>query len=191
MMKKSFLAVLSFAIIHAAVSLHAAGVTIPAGTEITVNLIDGINSDYTGAGERFRASIDDPVVVGNKVVIPRGANATVQVVKVEHAGTIKGSEAISVRLYDITVRGTRYDVASDYAQIKGEGKGEKTAKRSAGLGIAGALVGAVAGGGKGAAIGASIGAGSGLVYSAAKGSRLQIPPESRLAFVLRAPLPLK
>jgi hypothetical protein len=35
--------------------------------------------------ERFRASVDDPVIIGDRVVIPRNADATVQVVKVEQA----------------------------------------------------------------------------------------------------------
>jgi len=170
---------------------HAEPITVPAGTEIIVNMVDGINSDYTGAGERFRAKVDDPVVVGNVVAIPRGADATVQVVTVTHAGTIKGSEAISIKLYNVTIKGKSYDVASDYAQVKGPSKGDKTAKRTAGLGVAGALLGAVAGGGKGAAIGATVGASGGLAYSAAKGTKLQIPPESRLTFVLRAPVSLK
>ena len=51
-------------------------------------MIDSINSDITGEGERFRASIDDPIVVGGEVVIPRNADATVQVVKVAQSGTL-------------------------------------------------------------------------------------------------------
>lgn len=191
MLRKSILAILFLGAISTTGVAIAASVVVPDGTAITVNMIDGINTDYTGAGERFRAQIDDPVVVNNQVVIPRGTPATVQVVTVQHAGSLKGSEGVSVRLYDITLRGKRYDVASDYAQVTGAGKGEKTAKRTVGLGVAGALVGALAGGGKGAAIGATVGASGGLIYSASKGSRLQIPPETRLMFVLRAPLPLK
>lgn len=187
---KRLLSALSLVVILSATISAAAGITVPAGTEVTVELLDGINSDTTGAGERFRATVDDPVVVGDKVAIPRGTAATVQVVTVQHAGTLKGSEAVSVKLYDVVLRGKSYDVASDYAQVKGAGKGEKTAARTTGLGLAGAVVGAIAGGGKGAAIGASVGAGTGLAYSAAKGSKLQIPPGSRLTFVLRAPLPL-
>ena len=62
------------------------GVTVPAGTLITVRTIDSIDTDVTGAGERFRASIDDPVVVNGQVVIPRGADATIQVIRVEQVG---------------------------------------------------------------------------------------------------------
>src|SRR5690242_5787488 len=40
-------------------------VVIPAGTVITVRAIDNIDSTQTKAGAKYRASIDDPVVVGN------------------------------------------------------------------------------------------------------------------------------
>ena len=81
--------------------------TVPAGTEIVVRLIDGIDSTKTGAGERFRASIDDPVVVGDRVVIPRNADASVQIVKAE-----KSSE-LSIKLYDVVVNGRTIDVVSN------------------------------------------------------------------------------
>src|SRR5277367_1002649 len=159
--------------------------TVPAGTEIVVRLIDGIDSTKTGAGERFRASIDDPVIVGDRVVIPRDADATVQIVKAE-----KSSE-LSIKLYDVTVNGRNFDVVSNYAQVKAPGKGSKYAKRSIGLGALGAAIGGIAGGGKGAAIGALSGAGLGAVTVAASGSKDQLPPETRLSFQLRAALPLR
>jgi hypothetical protein len=160
-------------------------VTVPSGTEIVVRLIDGIDSTKTGLGERFRASIDDPVVVGDRVVIPRNADASVQIVKAE-----KSSE-LFVKLYDVTVNGKSYDVVSNYAQLKAPGKGSSYAKRTVGLGALGAAIGGIAGGGKGAAIGAVSGAGLGAVTVAAKGSKVQLPSESRLSFQLRAALPLK
>jgi len=158
--------------------------TVPAGTEIVVRLIDGIDSTKTGAGERFRASIDDPVVVGDRVVIPRNADATVQIVKAE-----KSSE-LSIKLYDVTLNGRSFDVVSNYAQVKAPGKGSKYAKRSIGLGALGAVIGGIAGGGKGAAIGALSGGGLGAVTVAASGSKVQLPTETRLSFELRAPLRL-
>jgi hypothetical protein len=171
-----------------AVLLLAAGITtaqtVPSGTEIVVRLIDGIDSTKTGAGERFRASIDDPVILGDRVVIPRNADATVQVVKAD-----KTSE-LSIKLYDVTVNGRSFDVVSNYAQVKAPAKGSKYAKRSVGLGALGAAVGGIAGGGKGAAIGAVSGAGLGAATVAASGSKVQLPTETRLSFELRAPLPL-
>jgi len=156
--------------------------TVPAGTEIVVRLIDGIDSTKTGAGERFRASVDDPVVVGDRVVIPRNADASVQIVKAE-----KSSE-LSIKLYDVVVNSRTLDVVSNYAQVKAPSKGGKYAKRSVGLGALGAVVGGVAGGGKGAAIGAASGGALGAVTVAASGSKIQLPTETRLSFQLRAPL---
>jgi hypothetical protein len=158
--------------------------TLPAGTEIVVRLIDGIDSTKTGPGERFRASVDDPVILGDRVVIPRDADATVQIVKAETSGEL------SIKLYDITVNGRSLDVVSNYAQVKAPGKGSKYAKRSVGLGALGAVIGGIAGGGKGAAIGVVSGAGLGAATVAASGSKVQLPTETRLSFELRAPLRL-
>ena len=130
------------------------GLTVPAGTLITVRTIDSIDTDVTGAGERFRASIDDPVVVDGQVVIPRGADATVQVIRVEQAGRVAGSDEVALKLFDVTVGGRIYEVASNYASVKTGGKGKQTAKTTAITTGIGAALGAIIGGGKGAAIGA-------------------------------------
>ena len=166
------------------------GVTVPAGTLITVRTIDSIDTDVTGAGERFRASIDDPVVVDGQVVIPRGADATVQVIRVEQAGRVAGSDEVALKLFDVTVEGQIYEIASNYAEVKTGGKGKQTAKTTAVTTGIGAALGAIIGGGKGAAIGAGAGAGTGVAVSAARGRRLRISSETRLDFDLRSPLPL-
>jgi YMGG-like Gly-zipper len=168
-----------------------ASVTIPAGTTVTVRMIDSIDTDVTGAGERFRASIDDPIVVNGQVVVPRNADATVQVMRVEQSGKISGSDEVAMKLYDITIDGKPYEVASEYAEVKGEGQGKKTAKTTAVTTGVGAALGAIFGGGKGAAIGAGAGAATGVAVSAARGKTLRIPSETRLDFDLRAPLPVK
>ena len=167
---------------------RASGITIPAGMVVTVRLIDSIDSDITGEGERFRASIDDPIVVDNQVVIPRNADATVQVVRVDQAGAVRGADEVSLKLFDITVNGKSYELATNYAEVKSRGKGKSTAKTTAVTTGVGAALGAIFGGGKGAAVGA--GAGAGVAVSASRGRRLRIPSETRLDFVLRAPLPM-
>lgn len=164
------------------------GVTVPAGTLIAVRLIDSIDADLTGVGERFRASIDDPIVVGSQVVVPRYADATVQVMRVEQSGAVKGSDEVALKIYDITVNGRSYHVATDYAELQGTGKGRKTIRNTAIGGVGGAVIGGILGGKKGAAIGAGAGAGTGVAVAAARGTKLQIPSETRLEFVLRAPL---
>lgn len=160
----------------------APGVIVPAGTKFTVRLIDAVDSTKTAVGERFRASIDDPIVVSNQVAIPRGADALVQLVQAE------GSNEVFLKLYSVTVAGNAYDVVSDYAQFKKKSRRRKRARRAVGLGAIGAGIGAIADGGSGAAIGGAAGAGLGAI-SAGK-VKIQLPPETRVSFDLRAPLPL-
>lgn len=166
------------------------GITLPSGTVISVRMIDPIDAKTTAIGERFRASVDDPVVFGNRTVIPRGADCTVQVMKAETGGKIKGSDQLALKLYDVTVNGKVYDVASDYAQMKTRGEGRNTARNAGIMAGIGAAIGAIAGGGKGAAIGAGAGAAAGAAGSMIKGPHLVVPSETRLTFELRAPLPL-
>jgi hypothetical protein len=162
-------------------------IVIPAGTIITVRTIDNIDSTQTSAGTRYRASIDDPVVVGNQVIIPRGADCTIQIAQLQE------NKELAIKLYDVVVGGRRYDVAANYAQIEAEGtsKTKKGVRRSVLLGGLGAAIGGIAGGGSAAAIGAVSGAGLGAISATmAKGKTLKVPAETRLTFQLRSPLPL-
>jgi len=163
-------------------------ITIPAGTRISVRTIDNIDVRATAAGEVFRASIDDPVAVDGQVVIPRGTDCTIQVVSAETRGAVSGSDEVVLKLRDITLNGKRYEVASEYAELKTRGQGARTARNAAVVGGIGAVIGGIAGGGKGAAIGATAGAGAGAAGSILRGPRLEIPPESVLTFELRQPL---
>ena len=160
---------------------------IPAGTEITVRTIDSIQGTATGAGQRYKASVDDPIVVNNQVVIPRGTNCTIEVVALE------SGKDVELRLYDISVGGKSYATASEFAVVKAEGtsKKRKAARRGVGLGALGAGIGAIAGGGEAAAIGAIVGGSVGAVSAAgAKGKQIDVAPETLLSFKLKSPLPL-
>lgn len=162
-------------------------VTVPAGTQISVRLIDNIDSAVTGAGQQYRGSIDDPVAVGDQVVIPRGADCSIQVVQVQ------GTKDMALKLQEISIGGKVYHTATDYAELKAEGasKGKKAVRRGVGLGALGAGIGGIAGGGKGAAIGAVVGGGVGAISAAgAKGPHLKVPAETRLTFALKSPLPM-
>jgi hypothetical protein len=48
-----------------------AGTTIPDGTVLTVRMIDSIDSDVAAVGDRFRASLDEALVVNGRQVAPR------------------------------------------------------------------------------------------------------------------------
>lgn len=162
---------------------------VPAGTVITVRMIDSVDSDVTHAGERFQASLDDPLQVGDRTIAPRGTDVTVQVVRVQQSGKLTGRDEVSLDLYDITVNGKKYPVASSYAEVASSSRGARTAKVVGGTAALGAIIGAIAGGGKGAAIGAGAGAATGVAVEAVThGQRVKIPAEARLDFTLKQPL---
>jgi hypothetical protein len=164
-------------------------ITIPAGTDIGVQMIDGISSKTNTAGQTFRASLSSPIVEHGHVVIPAGASATVLLSEAKGAGRIKGSSNLEVRLVRIEHGGQAYDVDTSVHEEEGKGRGKETAVRS-GIGVAaGAVIGALAGGGKGAAIGSLAGGGAGAGFQlATHGQQVTIPSETRLSFTLNAPI---
>ena len=66
-------------------------VVVPAGTPVNVRLAQDIDVDVSQAGHRYKAIVDDPVMVGGAIVIPRGAAATLQAVNVEQSGQMNGA----------------------------------------------------------------------------------------------------
>jgi hypothetical protein len=159
-------------------------IMVPAGTLLTVRLIDNIDVSTTATGQKFRASLDDPLMMGGDVVIPRGADAVVQVTRVSQGGNMKGSDEISLKLNSIVVNGRSFQVVSSYAAEKTKGEGKPALRKTFGGAGLGAAIGAIAGGGKGAAIGALVGGGTGAVVAASSKTHLKLPPETRLQFTL-------
>jgi hypothetical protein len=151
-------------------------------------MIDSIDSSVNRAGEEFAASLEAPVVVGDKVVIQRGADARVRLNKVASAGHVQGQSELQLELISIAANGTTYNVTSGYYEQKGASRGKRTAATMGGASGLGALIGAIAGGGKGAAIGAGIGAaGGGVATAATKGQQVKVPSETKLDFTLKGP----
>ncbi len=161
-------------------------ITIPQGTLIRVRTVETIDVDTSQAGMKFRASIDDPIMVDGKVIVPRGADATLQAAKVQQSGRMKGSDLIQLKVNSIVIKGKPYAVATSFQEVKGGSEGKSTAKKGLGGAGLGAIVGGIAGGGKGAAIGAAVGGGAGLAISASGQQHLKVPAESRLEFRLES-----
>jgi len=164
-------------------------ITIPAGTVVSVHMIDGIDSSKNRPGEEFAASVDAPILVGERVVIPRGADARVRLVEARSAGRMTGRSELQVELVGLAAGSNTYAVETGVHEQVGASRGKRTAATVGGGAVLGALVGAIAGKGKGAAIGAAVGAGAGTaVQVATKGQQVQIPPETRLEFTLKVPV---
>ena len=161
-------------------------VTVPAGTTLNVRLTQEIDVDASQAGMKFKAIVDDPVMLAGSIVIPRGAAAVLQAVQVQQSGKMKGSDKISLKLNTIGFGGNVYEVVSAYVETKGKGEGKKTARKVGGGAGLGAIVGGIAGGGEGAAIGAAIGGVTGAAVASGGEEHLKLPAETRLQFQLSA-----
>jgi hypothetical protein len=162
---------------------------IPAGTDVVVRMIDDVDSDVARVGQTFRASVDEPVVAGNRTVVSRGADVTVKLVEDQQAGKLTGKTELTLALVSMVIDGKTVDVTSEEVVQASESRGKKTAKVVGGTAALGAVIGAIAGGGRGAAIGATTGAAAGgAVQVFTKGERVKIPSESRLSFKLKNPV---
>jgi len=170
---------------------HAQQFTVNPGTIITVRLIDSIDTTRNRPGDIFHASLDAPLVSGDQVVVPRGAEVIGRLVQVKSAGRISGRSEISLELTQITVAGKEYPLQTATMEEQGASRGKRSAAVIGGGAGLGALIGAVAGGGKGAAIGAGVGAATGTVaQGVTKGQQIRLPSETRLDFRLLEPLTL-
>ncbi len=161
-------------------------VTVPAGTALNVRLTQAIDVDVSQAGQTFKAIVDDPVMIGGSVVIPRGASAAVQAVQVQQSGKMKGSDKISLKINSIGFGGRVYEVVTGYVEAKGSGEGKRTARKVGGGAGLGAIVGGIAGGGQGAAIGAAVGGVTGAAVASGGEEHLKLAAETRLQFQLTA-----
>jgi hypothetical protein len=165
------------------------GIELPQGTVLTVRMIDPVDSQVNRTGETFRASIDEPVVVGSEQVIPRGADVMVKLVDDKQSGKITGRTELTLDLVSVTVNGRVVDVNTQAVTRESSSRTGRSEKVIGGTAVLGTIIGAIAGGGKGAAIGAVSGAGVGTAAEVAtKGQRVHIPSETRLTFMLEYPV---
>lgn len=162
------------------------------GTEIVVVADEPVSSKTNNSGDHFDASVAEAVVVGDRVVIPKGARASGKVMDAKSAGKFNGNAELTVALSSITVKGKKYLVKTTDVTESGKSRGKRTAVGAGGGAVVGGLIGALAGRGKGAAIGAAAGAGAGTAGAAMTGERdVTIDSESKLSFKLEDALEIE
>ena len=164
-------------------------ITIAAGTPIKIRTLTTLSTKSAATGDRFTATLAEPLMIEGKVIAPRGTQVEGRVVDSDPGGRVKGLATISVRLTQLRIGD--HNVAIETHAIARQAHATKrkdAAKVGIGAGI-GAAIGAIAGGGEGAAIGAASGgaAGTGVVL-ATHGDPAVIGAESVLTFKLTAPV---
>jgi hypothetical protein len=161
-------------------------VRVPTGTRIMVRTVDAIDSDRNQVGDKFQASLEQPLVIDDLVVVPKGADVYGRLTQATEAGRIQGRSQLKLELTGIVVNGQTIPLFTGEYSLSGSSRGATTAKRVGTGAAVGAVIGAIAGGGRGAAIGAGVGAGAGTaVQVMTKGEQVHVPSETLLEFVLQ------
>jgi hypothetical protein len=161
-------------------------VTIPAGTRISVRTIDSVDSTKNHVGDRFQASLEEPLTVDGSVMVGKGADVYGRLAESKQSGTFAGRSQLKLELTGIVVNGQTVPVVTGEYELTGKSRGASTAKRTVGGAAVGSIIGAIAGGGKGAAIGAGVGAGAGAGSEIiTKGDQVKVPSETLLDFTLQ------
>lgn len=164
-------------------------VTIEQGTQVSVRLIDSIDSEKNQVGDTFHATLNAPLSAEGAVAIPAGTDISGHIVDLRSAGKFAGQSLVVLQLDSITSNGSSYNLQTDQYRKEGSSRGKNTAEKVGGGAILGGIIGAIAGGGKGAAIGTAAGAGvGGGAQAASKSQQIKLPSETVLSFTLQAPL---
>jgi len=159
------------------------------GTQLSVRLVDAIDSEKNQTGDTIHATLNTPITSDGEEALPAGVQVQGHLVEVKSAGKFAGQSSVIMQLDSITSGGRTYNVQTDQYKKQGSSRGKNTAEKvGAGAGI-GAIIGALAGGGKGAAIGAAAGGGvGGGVQAVTKGQQIKLASETVLNFTLQAPI---
>jgi hypothetical protein len=167
-------------------------VVIPAGTRVRVRLTQTLDTKHTPPGAPFSATLDEPIVIGRQVVVPKNTPFAGRVVESKSSGRFHGRAVLEVTLHSFRMNGTTYHIATvPDAQVSGSHKKRNLAFMGAAP-ASGAGIGAVAGGGTGALIGAGIGAAAGTTAAFITGKKnVKLPVETPLTFSLRSKVQLK
>ena len=151
---------------------------VPAGTNLKVRLNDTLSSKQSRAGDKFTATVMDPVRFNEATV--RG-----HIRSIVQSGKVQGRTTMNLSFDSITLTNGKHGTMHGYITkvygskgsadneggVQSESRGNQTAKRTAVGATAGAIIGGIAGGGKGAGIGLLLGGAGGAGSLAIKGSK--------------------
>jgi hypothetical protein len=159
------------------------------GTQLTVRLIDPIDSEKNQTGDTFHATLNAPLTSDGEEAVPAGVELVGHLIEVKSAGKFAGQSSVVMQLDSLTSGGKTYNIQTDQYKKQGSSRGKNTAEKVGAGAAIGGIIGAIAGGGKGAAIGAAAGAGvGGGVQAASKSQQIKLPSETVLNFTLQQPV---
>jgi hypothetical protein len=161
--------------------------TVPAGARLMVKMIDAVDSDKSQPNDRFRGSLEAPLMAGDIMVAPKGTTVFGRLLTAASSGRGSGGQ-LEFDLTDIMINGQMHSLATSSNQAQGQ----SPSGGQAGTGAkAGAAVGAIAGGLGGAMRGAGAGAVAGTISGGTtSGDRVSVPAGTLVEFTLDHPVSL-
>lgn len=167
----------------------ALSMTIPAGAVVHVRLAQSVDTQRNRAGDRFSATLDRPIQVGETMLVPKGTPFSGHVTASGASGRLKGRATLGVTLDSFELNGKSHKIQTSYETRASAGHKKRNGILIGGGTGLGAALGAIAGGGKGALIGAGAGAAAGTAGAAATGKEnVAFPVETLLTFSLKSPV---
>lgn len=182
----------------------AADTVLPEKTRMTLQLNNPLSTRVNSEGDAFTAYVTTPIVVGERMVIPKGSVVSGTISRVLRPGRFKGKAVLNLMFQSIVIPGLgQFPIAATLTGVSTQGRGavhaegtvtgESGGANDAGKvlvpGLAGAGIGAIAGGARGAAIGSGVGAAMGLAgVFATRGHEIEIRKGAMLEITLDRPL---
>lgn len=161
---------------------------VPAGQEMSVRIIENLDSSKTKLGDEFHGTLTDSIVVNGTTLYAKGADVTGRVVAARDSGRLSRPGILELELTEVRSGTRKSALHTEPWRLEGKSHTKSNVTKIGGGAAAGAIIGAIAGGGKGAAIGAAVGAGAGTAAAAATGKQeAKIESEAVLTFVTSAP----
>jgi len=182
----------------------AADGVIPEKTRINLQLNNHLSTRSNSEGDTFTAYVTTPVIVGDRVLIPKGSLVNGSVSRILRPGRFKGKAAMNVIFHSITIPGLgQLPIVASLVGIDSLGRvsnGSQVATEGVGavrndvgrvymVGSAGSAIGTLAETTKGAAMGAGVGASMGWAdFFSTRGREIEIRKGAMLDIVLDQPL---
>jgi len=177
---------------------------LPEKTRISLQLNNHLSTTVNSEGDAFTAYVTKPILIGDRIVIPKGSVVAGSISRILRPGRFKGKAVMNLLFQSITIPGCgqlpitasldRVDAQGRGAvksegTVEGEGSGGNDIGRVLVPGIAGAGIGTITGGAKGAAIGAGVGTAIGLAgVFATRGKEIEVRRGAALDILLDQPL---
>jgi hypothetical protein len=162
---------------------------VQSGAVLQVRLNRSLSTAQNRAGDRFTATLVEPVEVGGRTVFHKGSQVTGLVEEAAPSGRFKGRAHLMLALDSIQVDGRPLALSTSVKTRSGQRHRKHNALWIGGGSGTGALIGGLAGGPVGLVVGATSGAAAGLAGALVTGRKqVSLPAETLLTFRLRAPV---